>query len=166
MTLRLSPTILLHKNMSLKTFTLRASLARSCTFTRHIIPQRNASFKLGPTASPPRLPEEEQKIFEELQRKSTGAFSQPQSEDASSTSTSSASSSSKAEVSQLDSLPIVEVKATGNGDELHPHMRRGAPPEFEGDTNPKTGEVGGPKNEPLRWGAKGDWTYNGRTTDF
>ncbi|KAG9384218.1 hypothetical protein PtrSN002B_005058 [Pyrenophora tritici-repentis] len=26
----------------------------------------------------------------------------------------------------------------------------GAPPEFEGDVNPKTGEVGGPKNEPLR----------------
>ncbi|KAH7148368.1 hypothetical protein EDB81DRAFT_650355 [Dactylonectria macrodidyma] len=43
---------------------------------------------------------------------------------------------------------------------------RGAPPEFEGDVNPKTGEVGGPKNEPLRWGDKGDWSYNGRVTDF
>ncbi|UKZ78486.1 hypothetical protein TrVFT333_006226 [Trichoderma virens FT-333] len=39
-------------------------------------------------------------------------------------------------------------------------------PEFEGDTNPKTGEVGGPKNEPLRWGGNGDWSYNGRVTDF
>lgn len=39
-------------------------------------------------------------------------------------------------------------------------------PEFEGDTNPKTGEVGGPKNEPLRWGHEGDWSYNGRVTDF
>jgi hypothetical protein len=48
-------------------------------------------------------------------------------------------------------------------------MRRGAPPEFEGDVNPKTGEVGGPKNEPLRWGSdatRGDWSYNGRVTDF
>jgi hypothetical protein len=48
-------------------------------------------------------------------------------------------------------------------------MRRGAPPEFEGDVNPKTGEVGGPKNEPLRWGSTGktgDWSYNGRVTDF
>jgi hypothetical protein len=26
--------------------------------------------------------------------------------------------------------------------------------------------VGGPKNEPLRWGEKGDWSYNGRVTDF
>jgi hypothetical protein len=43
---------------------------------------------------------------------------------------------------------------------------RGAKPEFEGDTNPKTGEVGGPKNEPLRWGGEGDWSYNGRVTDF
>ncbi|KAK3345586.1 hypothetical protein B0H65DRAFT_589176 [Neurospora tetraspora] len=45
-------------------------------------------------------------------------------------------------------------------------IRKGAPPEFEGDKNPKTGEIGGPKNEPLRWGAGGDWSYNGRVTDF
>ncbi|PSR77246.1 hypothetical protein BD289DRAFT_341702, partial [Coniella lustricola] len=45
-------------------------------------------------------------------------------------------------------------------------VRRGAAPEFRGDTNPKTGEVGGPKNEPLRWGSAGDWSYNGRVTDF
>lgn len=45
-------------------------------------------------------------------------------------------------------------------------LRKGAPPEFDGDTNPKTGEVGGPKNEPLRWGSAGDWSYNGRVTDF
>lgn len=45
-------------------------------------------------------------------------------------------------------------------------VRRGAAPEFEGDVNPKTGEVGGPKNEPLRWGGEGDWSYNGRVTDF
>lgn len=46
---------------------------------------------------------------------------------------------------------------------LHPDARRGAAPEFEGDTNPKTGEVGGPKNDPLR---HGDYSYNGRVTDF
>lgn len=45
-------------------------------------------------------------------------------------------------------------------------MFRGAKPEFQGDVNPKTGEVGGPKNEPLRWGGDGDWSYNGRVTDF
>jgi hypothetical protein len=49
---------------------------------------------------------------------------------------------------------------------VHPDLRRGVKPEFEGDVNPKTGEVGGPKTEPLRWGAKGDWSYGGRVTDF
>lgn len=60
----------------------------------------------------------------------------------------------------------VRVKATGEGDELHPDVRRGVRPEFEGERNPKTGEVGGPKNEPLRWGGGADWSYNGRVTDF
>ena len=59
-----------------------------------------------------------------------------------------------------------EISARGKGEELHPNVRRGAPPEFKGDRNPKTGEVGGPRNEPLRWGAAGEWSYNGRTTDF
>lgn len=58
------------------------------------------------------------------------------------------------------------VKATGEGEELHPNVRRGALPEFEGERNPKTGETGGPKNEPLRWGGGVDWSYNGRVTDF
>jgi hypothetical protein len=58
------------------------------------------------------------------------------------------------------------IEARGKGEELHPNVRRGAEPEFEGDVNPKTGEVGGPRNEPLRWGASGEWSYNGRTTDF
>ena len=63
-------------------------------------------------------------------------------------------------------LPKKVIEARGKGEELHPNVRRGAPPEFDGDKNPKTGEVGGPKNEPLRWGAAGEWSYNGRTTDF
>lgn len=58
------------------------------------------------------------------------------------------------------------VSAQGDGEELHPNVRRGAKPEFEGDVNPKTGEVGGPKNNPLRWGETSDWSYNGRVTDF
>lgn len=58
------------------------------------------------------------------------------------------------------------IEAKGKGEELHPNVRRGAKPEFEGDVNPKTGEVGGPKNDPLRWGAVSEWTYNGRATDF
>lgn len=36
-------------------------------------------------------------------------------------------------------------------------------PEFEGNVNPKTGEVNGPKQDPIR---HGDWSFNGRATDF
>lgn len=36
-------------------------------------------------------------------------------------------------------------------------------PEFEGDVNPKTGEIGGPKQDPIK---HGDWSFNGRVTDF
>ncbi|PWN24393.1 hypothetical protein BDZ90DRAFT_256861 [Jaminaea rosea] len=48
--------------------------------------------------------------------------------------------------------------------ELHPNARRLPTPDFEGDTNPETGEVGGPKKDPLIW--RGEYTYNGRATDF
>lgn len=100
----------------------------------------------GNVPSPPRLPKEEQEIFESLQKQSTGAFSTPK-------------------INQSpDSEP--EIKVNGNGEELHPDAVVGLRPDFEGERNPKTGEVGGPKNEPLRWGAKGDWSYSGRVTDF
>lgn len=36
-------------------------------------------------------------------------------------------------------------------------------PEFEGNVNPKTGEVNGPKQDPIK---HGDWSFNGRATDF
>lgn len=94
----------------------------------------------SPGPSPPRLPTEQQAEFERLQKLSRGAFSQPVHEN------------------------HLEVQATPDDDMLHPDIRRGAPPEFEGDMNPKTGEVGGPKTDPLRW--PGDWSYNGRVTDF
>lgn len=36
--------------------------------------------------------------------------------------------------------------------------------EFDGQTNPETGEIGGPRGkEPTRFG---DWEKNGRTSDF
>lgn len=49
---------------------------------------------------------------------------------------------------------------------MHPDARRKPAPEFTGDINPKTGERGGPKHNPLKWGADGEWTYGGRATDF
>lgn len=140
-----------------------------------------APFGSGP--APPRLPKEEQEIFEKLQRQSTGAFSTPRESDEAAAPSSTPnvriqvnqspdSSSSRPQINQSpDSSQEPEIrfengKEIRKGEEFHPNMRRGAPPEFEGDVNPKTGEVGGPKNEPLRWGHGGDWSYNGRVTDF
>ena len=121
------------------------------------------AFATGP--SPPRLPPKEQEEFERLQKASTGAFSTPRQ-----TPQINQSPASKPEVNQSPASTEAELQAridaSGKGEELHPDVRRGAKPEFEGDVNPKTGEVGGPKNEPLRWGGKGDWSYNGRVTDF
>ncbi|EKD19431.1 uncharacterized protein L3040_006785 [Drepanopeziza brunnea f. sp. 'multigermtubi'] len=144
---------------------------------------RLPAFATGP--SPPRLPPQEQEEFERLQKSSTGAFSTPRTlnPDASPNPTADPSSSSSPRTTrpQINQSPASEpddievaainarVAATGKGEELHPDIRRGAKPEFVGERNPKTGEVGGPKNEPLRWGsdgARGDWSYNGRVTDF
>ncbi|KAB8303030.1 hypothetical protein EYC80_004484 [Monilinia laxa] len=134
------------------------------------------AFATGP--SPPRLPPKEQEEFERLQRSSTGAFSTPKTDVVTNTSS---SLRAKPQINQSPATTAAEkedielaavnarVSATGKGDELHPDIRRGAKPEFEGEINPMTGEVGGPKNEPLRWGSsaeRGDWSYNGRVTDF
>ncbi|EMC95217.1 hypothetical protein BAUCODRAFT_72098 [Baudoinia panamericana UAMH 10762] len=134
-----------------------------------------SSWTAGP--SPPRLPKEEQAIFERLQSQSTGAFSTPRSQDPpqgdAKAEAEDALLGSQTQPRSSEASNMLEelrrrarVNATGEGEELHPDVRRGALPEFEGDINPKTGEVGGPKNEPQRWGATGDWSYNGRVTDF
>ncbi|TLS25546.1 hypothetical protein PpBr36_06896 [Pyricularia pennisetigena] len=110
-----------------------------------------ASSTFNPGPSPPRLPAEQQAEFERLQREASVAdFS---------------STPAAAEAPR----PVeVQDAATNNGaaGATSGGIRKGAPPEFEGDVNPKTGEVGGPKNEPLRWGAAGDYSFNGRVTDF
>ncbi|KAK2627592.1 hypothetical protein QTJ16_003558 [Diplocarpon rosae] len=149
-------------------------LLPSRRFFSHSI--RRTAFVTGP--APPRLPAKEQEEFERLQKASTGAFSTPRAINP----TSEASSTPRVPP-QINQSPAAEPKkedvdvavvnariaSTGKGEELHPDIRRGAKPEFDGDRNPKTGEVGGPKNEPLRWGStgeRGDWSYNGRVTDF
>ncbi|CAG8502247.1 5743_t:CDS:1 [Paraglomus occultum] len=55
--------------------------------------------------------------------------------------------------------------ATADDEErlTHPDMRTEPPPEFEGDKNPVTGEIGGPKTDPL---VHGDWSYGSKVTDF
>ncbi|KAJ0125303.1 DUF1674 domain-containing protein [Diaporthe amygdali] len=132
----------------------------------------SSAFQQGP--SPPRLPAEQQAEFERLQRAVADRLADPTplphelpqtspastpggggAEAAAATATSTTTSSS----SSTPPPPRAEEPTTGG-------VWRGAPPEFDGDRNPKTGEVGGPKTEPLRWGSAGDWSYNGRVTDF
>ncbi|KAK8217234.1 hypothetical protein M8818_001487 [Zalaria obscura] len=129
-------------------------------------PSRLSAWSPGP--APPRLPKEEQELFEKLQRQSTGAFSTPQTS-TSATDPAPPTSTSRPQINQSPDSTEERLSVRvdeGEGEELHPNVRRGAKPEFEGEVNPKTGEVGGPKNEPLRWGHAGDWSYNGRVTDF
>lgn len=45
----------------------------------------------------------------------------------------------------------LQFNASQQGDELHPQFRAKPKADFEGDVNPKTGESGGPKKEPLTW---------------
>jgi hypothetical protein len=48
-------------------------------------------------------------------------------------------------------------------EQLHPDVRTKPKGQFEGERNPKTGEVGGPKTDPL---THNEWSYSGRATDF
>ena len=163
----------------------RFQLARRL-FSSNVHLRATPPFKSGP--APPRLPKADQELYENLQRASTGAFSTPQpqvvvSQVVVNQSPGSSTTSPQRQRPQINQSRhaepepelsteqkieniIAKVEATGSGEELHPDVRRGARPEFEGDRNPKTGEIGGPKNEPLRWGGGVDWSYNGRVTDF
>ncbi|KZT62005.1 hypothetical protein CALCODRAFT_490554 [Calocera cornea HHB12733] len=87
--------------------------------------------------SPPPLPAAEQREFEELVRAAAAGQSAPP-----------PASSGSGQPEQ----PL-----------LHPDARKKPRNEFEGDVNPKTGEIGGPKIEPVR---HNDWSYGGRVTDF
>lgn len=160
--------------MSPITHTLRT--VRPGYFTRSFTSATARPSRWTAAPAPPRLPKEEQEIFERLQQQSTGAFSTPRQFEPESTKDTKEGNQTDATVtttSSVDSEKMLEqlrerarVVAKGDGEELHPNIRRGAAPEFEGDVNPETGEVGGPKNEPLRWGVESDWSYNGRVTDF
>ncbi|GME67971.1 unnamed protein product [Ambrosiozyma monospora] len=95
---------------------------------------------------PPRLPKEEQEEFETLiQKANTQMTIEDYNEKLGYTEDS------------ADAPPKVDVGS------FSPEAFK-IIPEFEGDTNPKTGEVNGPKQDPLRH--KADWSFNGRVTDF
>ncbi|KAK2463232.1 hypothetical protein APHAL10511_004887 [Amanita phalloides] len=48
----------------------------------------------------------------------------------------------------------------------HPDAPEPIQPEFDGNTNPLTGEKGGPKREPVHHWVEGDWSFKGRVSDF
>jgi hypothetical protein len=123
-------------------------------------PSSSSSSPFEQQPAPPRLSKEEQEIFERLQRQSTGPFGAPHEEEIPLREL-----STKPKVNQSPDSVAGDAAAT-EGVNMHPDFLARMKPEFEGDVNPKTGEVGGPKNEPLRWGAKGDWSFGGRVTDF
>lgn len=106
-------------------------------------------FRSEPTPSPPKLPKEEQEEFERLQRIA-------QSQEAIDAYNREAAGDSTKE--SLNS-PLLTKNDIGS---FSPEFSKTLP-EFEGDTNPKTGEIGGPKQDPLR---HGDYSFNGRVTDF
>ncbi|OAA69950.1 FMP21-like protein [Akanthomyces lecanii RCEF 1005] len=141
---------------------MRHTVLRNLTaLSRRSVPaavcRRHAS-NFGSAPGPPKLPAQEQAEFERLQRQAavSSAF-QPE---AAAAETSSAAADATTHATSTSSSAVDSELREGGG------LYRGAKPEFDGDKNPRTGEVGGPKNEPLRWGSGGDWSYNGKVTDF
>ncbi|KAI9480633.1 MAG: hypothetical protein EXX96DRAFT_563576 [Benjaminiella poitrasii] len=67
---------------------------------------------------------------------------------------------------QKEMLDLIRKKQQSDAtslDEMHDDAMQKPKPEFEGDVNPKTGEVNGPKTEPVK---HNDWSFGGRVTDF
>ncbi|EGX47970.1 hypothetical protein AOL_s00081g297 [Orbilia oligospora ATCC 24927] len=134
---------------------------RHFTTTLPFKSSKSSSFK--PSPSPPRLPKEDQETFESLTKASMGAFStshlqspSPNTNTNTNTTAQSTSSTSKNNTNMKAEDLLSELK--------HKDLLTGGEkPLFEGERNPVTGEVGGPKTEPTKYG---DWSFNGRVTDF
>ncbi|KAL3234828.1 hypothetical protein RNJ44_02616 [Nakaseomyces bracarensis] len=99
--------------------------------------------------SPPKLPREEQEEFEKLQRI---AHSQEAIEEY----------NRKIKSDPTKESLNNELLTKNDIGSFSPEFSKTIP-EFEGDVNPKTGEIGGPKQDPLK---HGDYSFNGRVTDF
>ncbi|KAK4097065.1 hypothetical protein N658DRAFT_500879, partial [Parathielavia hyrcaniae] len=163
---------------------------RTRTLTTTARQSASSSF-LDSSPAPPRLPADQQAEFERLQRAAEAALSThtsvpnntntpPPSPLSTSRRVTTPSSTTPFFNTNTNTTATTQPQATNtttaaaqpqpqqtiSAGSLSAGIRQGAPPEFEGDRNPKTGEVGGPKNEPLRWGGAGDWSYNGRGAGF
>ncbi|AGO12192.1 AaceriAEL169Wp [[Ashbya] aceris (nom. inval.)] len=105
-------------------------------------------FNSDDKASPPPLPKEEQKEFERLQKiaQSQAAIDEYNNQ------------FENDHTKESVNSPILKTEIGSFSPEFSKTL-----PEFEGDKNPETGEIGGPRQDPLR---HGDYSYNGRVTDF
>ncbi|ODQ64863.1 DUF1674-domain-containing protein [Nadsonia fulvescens var. elongata DSM 6958] len=125
-----------------------------------IMSTRFYSADFGSFSAPPRLPKEEQEEFERLQKQANTQVAFEIFEDQT------AKLEGKKNVDDEDlSLrdPILLKSEEGAAAlQFHPEFRK-SNDEFVGDKNPITGEIGGPKQDPLR---HGDYSFNGRCTDF
>lgn len=101
------------------------------------------------TPSPPKLPKEEQEEFERLQKIANSQA---------------AIDEYNAKITQDSTKESLNNTILTKNDIGSFSLEfKNTIPEFEGDVNPKTGEVNGPKQDPLR---HGDYSFNGRVTDF
>lgn len=131
-------------------------LARNLIFRPRLAPVslrvtlfRSMSNKFGEfTPGPPKLPKEQQEEFEALQKLAN----------------------SQAAIDeynrQIEETGAADSDILGNMSKTDVGMQTQylkTIPEFEGEVNPVTGEIGGPKQDPLR---HNDWSFNGRVTDF
>ncbi|KAH6621633.1 hypothetical protein B0J18DRAFT_433007 [Chaetomium sp. MPI-SDFR-AT-0129] len=171
---------------------LRSLPSSPLTNIQHqMVQTRLSSSFMQSSPSPPRLPADQQAEFERLQRAAEAALSSHTTISTDSAGTAATGTgrtsplttsrhvttpSDTAQAAQTTQTTTQTTQQTNTAAGEDPEtaaagtfsggIRKGTPPEFEGDVHPKTGEVGGPKNEPLRWGSGGDWSFNGRVTDF
>ncbi|EPQ57246.1 hypothetical protein GLOTRDRAFT_99304 [Gloeophyllum trabeum ATCC 11539] len=126
------------RSASLSTEALLPRIAWSC---RNMSSRPSVTMQSPPLVrpSPPPLPAEQQQEFEDLVRAAQAPLSRP-------------SDRSEAEAELA----------------MHPDARAPLKAEFEGEVNPRTGEIGGPKREPVKkWrDDEGDWSFKGRVSDF
>lgn len=127
-------------NMMNRLITLRSTLPRSLSNISSFRTISTSTLKFSqPTFNkpgPPLLSRTEQKDFDELQRKVNAP-----------------AKGETAEYTQGEDGGIIMSKnVTEEKLTMHPDFRTKPSPEFEGATNPVTGEVGGSKVEPLRYG--------------
>ncbi|CCD23510.1 Sdh8p NDAI_0B04760 [Naumovozyma dairenensis CBS 421] len=110
---------------------------------------RTISINTNKIPSPPKLPREDQEEFEKLQKI---ASSQEAIEEY----------NRKIKEDPTKESLNSEILTKNDIGSFSPEFSKTLP-EFEGDVNPKTGEKGGPKQDPLKYG---DYSFNGRVTDF